>query len=110
MFLLDQDLAFQRVAGTNPFIGVGDVDVLAVRAAGLRGVVTISGVEEDRALAPAFGAAFERTGVQAMIIAPIHQREESMGIFAAFFYHPRQFATRHHPSPFYLSIWTASRR
>jgi diguanylate cyclase (GGDEF)-like protein len=65
--------------------------VLTVRAAELRSVIKISGVEEARAIAPAIGDAFESSGVQAMIIAPIHQGNQPLGILAAFFRHPRQF-------------------
>jgi diguanylate cyclase (GGDEF)-like protein len=91
VFLMDEDLVFRQIAGTNPLIGVGDTDVLTVRAAELRTVLKISGVAEARAVAPAIGDAFEAKGVQAMIIAPIHQGDESLGILAAFFRHPRTF-------------------
>ena len=91
VFLMDEDLVFRQIAGTNPLIGVGDTDVLTVRAAELRSVITISGVAEARAVAPAVGEAFEAKGVQAMIIAPIHQGDQALGILAAFFRHPRTF-------------------
>jgi diguanylate cyclase (GGDEF)-like protein len=91
VFLLDQDMVFRQVAGTNPFVGVGDVDLLSIRATQLRTVMTVSGAAEARAVAPSVGAAFEATGVQAMIIAPIRQRDQPLGILAAFFHHPRQF-------------------
>jgi diguanylate cyclase (GGDEF)-like protein len=91
VFLLDENLVFRQVAGTNPLVGVGDTDVLTVRAAELRSVITISGVTEARAVATAVGDAFEATDVQAMIIAPIHQGDQALGILAAFFRHPRQF-------------------
>jgi diguanylate cyclase (GGDEF)-like protein len=62
-----------------------------VRAAELRSVIKISGVAEARSVAPAIGDAFEASGVQAMIIAPIHQGAQPLGILAAFFHHPRTF-------------------
>jgi diguanylate cyclase (GGDEF)-like protein len=91
VFLADPMMVFRQVAGTNPFVGIGDVDVLSARATELRSVVKISGVAEAYAIAPSIGVAFENTGVQAMIIAPIRQRNETMGVLAAFFRHPRQF-------------------
>ncbi|HEX4399966.1 MAG TPA: sensor domain-containing diguanylate cyclase [Galbitalea sp.] len=90
VFLLDSDMRFQQIAGTNPFSTIGDVDLTA-RATWLHSVVKISGVAEAHAVAPAVGAAFENAGVQSMIIAPIRQRNEPMGLLAAFFRHPRQF-------------------
>jgi diguanylate cyclase (GGDEF)-like protein len=91
VFLLDQAMVFRQVAGTNPFVGIGDIDVLSAQAAELRSVVKISGAAEAYAIAPSIGVAFESTGVQSMIIAPIRQRNEPMGILAAFFRHPRRF-------------------
>jgi diguanylate cyclase (GGDEF)-like protein len=91
VFLLDEDMTFQHVAGTNPFHGVGEIDALSARALELRNVVKISGVAAAHALAPSVGAAFEATGVQAMIIAPIHQQDQPLGILAAFFHHHREF-------------------
>ncbi len=91
VFVLEAGTEYTQIAGTNPFVGVGDVDVLSERATQLRSVLKISGVAEAYALAPAVGAAFERTGVQALIIAPIRHRNEPLGILAAFFRHPRQF-------------------
>jgi diguanylate cyclase (GGDEF)-like protein len=91
VFLLDQDMRFAQVAGTNPFAGVRDFSVLSARASELRTVVKISGIAEAYEVTPTLGEAFERTGVQAMIVAPIRQRSEAMGILAAFFRHPRQF-------------------
>jgi diguanylate cyclase (GGDEF)-like protein len=91
VFLLDDDMVFQHVAGTNPLVGVADADILTARAAELRSVIKISGVGEARAVAPAIGDAFEASGVQSIIIAPIHQGTQQLGILAAFFRHPRQF-------------------
>ena len=91
VFLLDDDMVFQHVAGTNPLVGVADADILTARAAELRNVIKISGVGEARAVAPAIGDAFESSGVQSIIIAPIHQGNQQLGILAAFFRHPRQF-------------------
>lgn len=91
VFLLDEDLVFRQIAGTNPLAGVGDTDVLTVRAVELRTVIKISGLAEARAVAPVIGDAFEAAGVQAMIIAPIHQGDQPLGILAAFFRHPRTF-------------------
>lgn len=91
VFLLDADLQFHQVAGTNPFAGVAEADVWTRRGRDLHTVVKISGVEGARAISPAIGAAFEATGVQAMIIAPMHQGDQQLGILAAFFHHPRQF-------------------
>ncbi|CAN5230250.1 hypothetical protein BH11ACT2_BH11ACT2_05830 [soil metagenome] len=91
VFLLDAGKTYRQVAGTNPFAGEPDLEVVIARAMTLRTVVKISGLTEAQAAAPALGAAFDSTGVQAMIIAPIHQRNEPIGILAAFFRHPRQF-------------------
>jgi diguanylate cyclase (GGDEF)-like protein len=91
VFLLDDQMVFRQVAGSNPFVGVGDAASLALRAAGLHSVLKISGVDAARALSPAVGKAFDATGVQSMIIAPIRLRDEPLGILAAFFYHPRTF-------------------
>lgn len=91
VFLLGEDLVFRQVAGTNPFSGLPDVDVLTVRAMELRTVMKISGIEAAYAVSPSVGEAFKAAGVQSMIIAPIHQRNQQLGILAAFFHHPRQF-------------------
>ena len=84
-------MVFQHVAGTNPLVGVADADILTARAAGLRSVIKISGVDEARVISPAIGDAFEASGVQSIIIAPIHQGNQQLGILAAFFRHPRRF-------------------
>jgi diguanylate cyclase (GGDEF)-like protein len=91
VFLLDDDMVFRQVAGTNPLVGVADAGILTARAVELRSVIKISGVGEARAVAPAIGDAFEASGVQSIIIAPIHQGNQQLGILAAFFRHPRQF-------------------
>jgi diguanylate cyclase (GGDEF)-like protein len=91
VFLLDEELVFRPVAGTNPFVGLADAAALAVRATELRSVMKISGVDAAYSTAPSVGAAFEASGVQSMIIAPIRQRNQPLGILAAFFHHPRQF-------------------
>jgi diguanylate cyclase (GGDEF)-like protein len=91
VFLLDDDMVFQHVAGTNPLVGLADADILTARAAELRSVIKISGVDEARAVSPAIGDAFEASGVQSIIVAPIHQGDQQLGILAAFFRHPRQF-------------------
>jgi diguanylate cyclase (GGDEF)-like protein len=91
VFLLDPDMRFQLVAGTNPLVGLDDLDLLATDAMRLQNVVKLSSAAEATAIAPSLGAAFERTGVQAMIIAPIRQRSQPLGILAAFFLHPRRF-------------------
>ena len=91
VFLLDDRQVFTQVAGTNPFSGLSDAEALAGRARELRSVVKISGIDEARSVSPAVAAAFENSGVQSMIIAPIHQGSETLGILAAFFHHPRQF-------------------
>jgi diguanylate cyclase (GGDEF)-like protein len=91
VFLLDEDQRFRQVAGTNPFVDVSDLEALSIRAVELRSVMKISGAAEAYAVATSIGVAFESTGVQSMIIAPIRQRDQPMGILAAFFRHPRQF-------------------
>jgi diguanylate cyclase (GGDEF)-like protein len=91
VFLLDEEMVFRQVAGTNPFGGLEDAATLAVRATELRTVMKISGVKAAYATAESVGAAFEAAGVQSMIIAPIRQRNQPIGILAAFFHHPRQF-------------------
>lgn len=91
VFLLDENMVFRQVAGTNPFVGLDDADVLSVRATELQSVLKVSGIAAARGIAPSVGAAFDETGVQAMIIAPIRQRNQPLGILAAFFRHPREF-------------------
>jgi diguanylate cyclase (GGDEF)-like protein len=91
VFLLDDDMAFRQVAGTNPFSNLRDLGSLTSQAIQLRSVMKIAGVEAAYAASPSIGAAFEATGVQSIIIAPIHQRDTPLGIAAAFFHHPRQF-------------------
>ena len=93
VFLLDDQHAFRQVAGTNPFTEFpgADADALLRRGAELTTVVKISGLDAARAISPTVGDAFEATGVQAMIIAPIRQRGRTLGIMAAFFHHPREF-------------------
>ena len=91
VFLLDDDLVFRQVAGTNPFVGLDDIEVLTERARALRSVLKISGVPAAYDASPAVGKAFESAGVQSIIIAPIRQQDELVGILAAFFHHPREF-------------------
>jgi diguanylate cyclase (GGDEF)-like protein len=91
VFLLDDRGVFRQAAGTNPFDVFPDAKSLEQQGAMLTTVLTVSGVEAARAISPSVGAAFETTGVQAMIIAPIRQRNQPLGILAAFFHHPRQF-------------------
>jgi diguanylate cyclase (GGDEF)-like protein len=91
VFLLDDDLAFHQVAGTNPLSGVEDRDSLAAQGLALRSVVTVSGQEEAVRLSPAVASAFERSGVQAMVVAPIRQGNEPLGVLGIFFHHPRRF-------------------
>lgn len=91
VFLLDDDMVFQEVAGASPFKNLEDVGAMTAAAMQLRTVTKISGVEAAYAAAHAVGVAFEASGVQSIIIAPIHQRDVPLGIVAAFFHHPRTF-------------------
>lgn len=91
VFLLDDDLAFRQVAGTNSLNQVEDRNSLAAQGVALRSVVTVSGHEEALRLSSSVAAAFERTGVQAMIVAPIRQGDRPLGVLGIFFHHPRQF-------------------
>ncbi|HEY1530957.1 MAG TPA: diguanylate cyclase [Galbitalea sp.] len=91
VFLLDDDLVFRQMAGTNPFHDLPDIGSLAGQALALRDVLKVVGREGADAISASVGRAFEATGVQAMIIAPIHQGDQPLGIVAAFFHHPRTF-------------------
>lgn len=91
VFLLDDDMVFRQAAGSNPFSNLSDLASLTTQAIQLRSVMKIAGVEAAYAAAPSVGAAFEATGVQSIIIAPIHRRDTPLGIAAAFFHHPRDF-------------------
>jgi diguanylate cyclase (GGDEF)-like protein len=91
VYLLDERASFRHVAGVNPFGALDDLESLTFAARTLPSVVKISGIEEARALYPPVGRAFEEAGVQAMIIAPLHQRGEPLGVLGVFFHHPRQF-------------------
>jgi diguanylate cyclase (GGDEF)-like protein len=91
VFLLDEHGAFRLAAGTNPFDAFPDAEALERQGAQLGAVLKVSGVDAARAISPSVAEAFEATGVQAMIIAPIRQRNQPLGILAAFFHHPRQF-------------------
>ncbi|HEX4057956.1 MAG TPA: diguanylate cyclase [Galbitalea sp.] len=91
VFLLDEDMVFREAAGSNPLNNMPELGSLTAQALQLRTVTKISGIEEAYAVAPAIGAAFEATGVQSIIIAPIHHRDLPLGIVAAFFHHPRTF-------------------
>jgi diguanylate cyclase (GGDEF)-like protein len=91
VYLLDDDLVFREVAGSNPFVNMPALRSLTEQAMALRMVTKISGVEAAYAASPAIGAAFEAAGVQSIIVAPIHQKDQPLGIVAAFFHHPRTF-------------------
>jgi diguanylate cyclase (GGDEF)-like protein len=91
VFLLDDDQVFQQVSGANPFEGRAETRRFTEQALQLRAVLKISGLDAAYAMAPEIGRAFEATGVQAIIVAPIHQGNQPIGILAAFFHHPRQF-------------------
>jgi diguanylate cyclase (GGDEF)-like protein len=91
VFLLNESNAFELVVGENPFGGLDDADTLAGQGLALRSVLKISGLAEAYAVSHAVGRGFENAGLHAMIIAPIHQADQPLGILAAFFRHPRTF-------------------
>ena len=91
VFLLDGENAFRRIAGTNPFGEFSDGTELTRQALALRSVIKISGVEAAAALSPSIAEAFETTGVQAVIVAPIRLPDQLLGVLGVFFHHPRQF-------------------
>ena len=91
VYLLNDRGDFELVAGEYPFNDLDDVDSLTLQARGLSTVVKISGVEQARALAPSVGRAFEESGVQAMVVAPMRQDGTTFGMLGAFFHHPRTF-------------------
>jgi diguanylate cyclase (GGDEF)-like protein len=91
VFLLDENNAFYQVVGVNPFSKLEDGDALALRGVALRSVLKVSGLAEAHAISPSVGRGFEEAGLHAMIIAPIHQGQQALGMLAAFFHHPRTF-------------------
>lgn len=91
VYLLDENATFRHVAGVNPFGALDDVDSLAQQGRSLRSVLKISGVAEANSIASSVGRAFEASGVQAMVVAPIYQGADPLGMLGVFFHHPRQF-------------------
>jgi diguanylate cyclase (GGDEF)-like protein len=91
VYLIDDQGSFRQVAGVNPFGDLDDLDSLTLAARTLQGVVKISGSDEARALSPSVARAFEGSGVQAMVIAPLRQQDSPLGVLGIFFHHPRQF-------------------
>jgi diguanylate cyclase (GGDEF)-like protein len=91
VYLSDENSGFRYAAGVNPFVALDDLDSLQTAARALSNVLKISGLEEAQTLSPAVGRAFEESGVQSMIIAPLHQGNTRLGLLGVFFHHPRQF-------------------
>jgi diguanylate cyclase (GGDEF)-like protein len=91
VYLLDEDGAFQQVCGVNPFGSLPDADALAFQGRALRSVMKISGIAEARAVSPSVASAFEASGVQSMVVAPIYHGNDPLGMLGVFFHHPRQF-------------------
>jgi diguanylate cyclase (GGDEF)-like protein len=91
VYLLNENGDFEQAAGEYPFGALDDVDSLTLQARYLGNVIKISGVDEAHSLWPAVGRAFEDSGVQAMVIAPMRQEGKTFGMLGVFFHHPRTF-------------------
>ncbi len=91
VYLVNERGEFELTAGEYPFGPLGDVDNLTTQARSLGTVVKITGVTEAYALAASVGRAFEDSGVQAMIVAPMRQEGRTLGMLGVFFHHPRTF-------------------
>ena len=91
VYLVNEKGEFELVAGEYPFTPLGDADNLTMQARYLDTVVKITGVAEAYALAPSVGRAFEESGVQAMVVAPMRQDGRTLGMLGVFFHHPRTF-------------------
>ncbi|WP_158867034.1 diguanylate cyclase [Leifsonia sp. AG29] len=91
VFLLSEQGTFEQVAGSNPFEQAIGSRALPAQAAMLRRVVTVSGVDQAETVAPILGAAMRQSGVLSLLAAPIQHDDELFGVFACFFFHPRQF-------------------
>lgn len=92
VFLTDEDGGIRQAAGTVPF----DPELLqregfVSRAVGLSNVVKISGATQADGISASLGRAMRETGVHAIIAAPLRHDDLSLGLFACFFHHPRQF-------------------
>lgn len=91
VYLTGGGAGLQFVAGTDVLAGSGFGAGFLDQARLLPGVVKISGIEAARARSRSVAAAFEATGIQSVIVAPIRQGAQLLGFLAVVFYHPRQF-------------------
>jgi diguanylate cyclase (GGDEF)-like protein len=81
----------RHIAGSNPFEGLLPDAMLDAATDELQRVIKVSGIAEATALSPDLARAMESSGVQALIVAPVHLEGASFGFYACFFRHPRQF-------------------
>lgn len=91
VLLLGEHGALRLAAGTNPFTELADDPRAGPYIRGLRDVVTVSGVDAAEAISPVLGGALRRSGVDAVLLAPLEHEGETFGAFACFFRHARQF-------------------
>lgn len=86
----DDGRMYQR-AGENPFTSQLPESDLAGLVLQSQAVIKLSSVDEAAALSPSVAEAMTSSGVLAMIAAPVHIEDVTLGFFACFFRHPRTF-------------------
>lgn len=92
VYLVDERDGFQLAAGENPFAGMLDTESVKELASEVRQVLLLSSAADAEAVSPVLAEAMRRTGVEALLAAPIPRTEGSpYGFFGCFFRHPRQF-------------------
>jgi diguanylate cyclase (GGDEF)-like protein len=91
VYLVNEVGAYTLAAGADPFSEVLDTSGLVTAAVRRGTVIKITDAEGAAELDPGLGDAMRATGVQAIIVAPLKHDDLSLGIFACFFHHPRQF-------------------
>jgi diguanylate cyclase (GGDEF)-like protein len=91
VFLFDDHGDIVQAAGSDPLPADGSTRFLVDQVAGLRRVLTISGMDAADALDALLGVSMRATGVDAVLVSPIQHDDALFGVFVAFFLHPRQF-------------------
>ncbi len=91
VYLLGDDGRMYQRAGENPFAGLLPESDLASLVLQSQAVLKLSGWDEAAALSPSVASAMTSSGVLALIAAPVHIEDATLGFFVCFFRHPRSF-------------------
>lgn len=91
LVLLSDGDGMRPAAGSNPLAPEFGVAAFADLATNLHRVLRVSDEVEAGVISPALVEGMRRSGVQALIAAPIEHEGPVLGLFVCFFHHPREF-------------------